>query len=310
MQDRLPSLAAVSPRRLDRIHTAGRGPSRIHGFVIAWVWLVLAPGASAQVPVFPEEFDRVDVISIVRDQRDLFGFDALRGGRARVRLEVSEVVLFQETQGRIGLVLTNRRALAIAPGSGFQEFRYRVNEEPPLTGFVENQIALVATPRRVLAFVEGAGLWFEEGTSPSESLQAVRVGSAVGVFVTNRRAPGDRRARSGLRVHGHPCQGDARVDLGRRHPRDPAHQPPDPGVRRTPGKLEHPEPKDSLIADCRERPREDSGVLSVPTRDRRGRDLTRVRRRVLRVRAPRRFRPLRAPGFRDRVGFPWRPRRD
>jgi len=158
------------------------------------VLLAVRPMASAEVPLFAEEFERADVIAIERDGQELFGFDSLTGRRAQIRLEIGEVVLFKQARGRIGLVLTDRRALGIGAGTGFQEFRYRLREEPPAVGLVEDQLALVITPKRVLGFLGTGGGWVDEQFSPNESVQALRVGAAVGVVATNLRAlgPGTR----------------------------------------------------------------------------------------------------------------------
>jgi hypothetical protein len=159
--------------------------------------ILLIPGvllglktSMAQVPLFPDEFQRTDVIAIELDGRDLFGFDSVTGARTKLRLEVDEAVYFQETRGRVGLVLTSRRAIAIGPGTGFQDFRYRTSESAPEIGLVEDQIALVATPKRVLGFLGGGGVWVEERLPPSESVEVLRVGGAVGVVATNHRALG------------------------------------------------------------------------------------------------------------------------
>ena len=69
--------------------------------------------ATAQVSLLPGEVERVDVIAIERDGRDVFAFDAVAGGRATERLELDETVVFQATRGRLGLLITDRRALAV-----------------------------------------------------------------------------------------------------------------------------------------------------------------------------------------------------
>ena len=80
----------------------------------------LGNAASAQVSLLPVEVERVDVIAIERDGRDVFAFDAVGGGRAVERLELDEAIVFQATRGRLGLLITDRRVLAVASGGGFQ----------------------------------------------------------------------------------------------------------------------------------------------------------------------------------------------
>jgi len=145
--------------------------------------------SSAQVRLLPEEVEIIDVIAIERDGRDVFAFDALTGRRSRVRLELGETVYFEHSRGRVGLVLTDWRALGVASGVGWQELRYRLQEVAPEIGLVEDRLALVVTGRRALGFI-GRGVWVEERLTPYEVVSALRIGSAVGVVVTNRRALG------------------------------------------------------------------------------------------------------------------------
>lgn len=159
--------------------------------------LLLSSGQSgAQIPLLPQEVERVDVIAIERDDRELFAFDALTGRRSQLRLELGEEVFFEQARGRIGLVLTDRRALAVAPGTGFQELRFQLGEAAPTIGLLEDRVALVVTNRRALGFVGTEGAWVAENLPPNESLEALRVGATVAVVTTNRRAlglSGDRR---------------------------------------------------------------------------------------------------------------------
>ncbi len=150
---------------------------------------MLPLSARAQIRLFPEEIERVDVIAIERDGRDVYAFDALTGRRSKIRLELDEEVRFERSRGRIGLVLTDRRALGVAPGVGWQELRFRLHERAPEVGLVEDQIAVVVTDRRALGFV-ARGRWVQALFSPHEYTQALRVGSAAGVVATNRRALG------------------------------------------------------------------------------------------------------------------------
>lgn len=162
------------------------------GFGLGWL---LAGGgwsgeAVAQVSLYPAEVERLDVISIQQDDRNLYGFNSLTGTRARVRLEVAEVVLFNESRGRVGIVLTDRRALGLTVGGNFQEVRYRLAERVPDYAVVSERVALVATTQRALGFVGKFGGWIEEDLPPGEAAQALRAGTGVGVVATNRRALG------------------------------------------------------------------------------------------------------------------------
>lgn len=151
--------------------------------------LVAGP-ALAQIGLYPDEVDRLDVVTVEQDGRDLHAFSSVTGSRGRLRLDVEEVVLFNESRGRIGIVLTSHRAIGVSTNGGFSELRYRIAERAPERALVSQRIALVATGRRALGFVGPSGIWIEEALTPEESIEAVRAGAAVGIVITNRRALG------------------------------------------------------------------------------------------------------------------------
>ena len=167
--------------------------------------LLVAPAAKAQVPLFVDEVERVDVIAIERDGRELYAFDALTGRRSTIRLAVGEDVSFIQARGRVGVVVTDQRVLGVGAGTSWIEERFRLQEVAPVTALVEDRIGMVATSRRVLAFAGTAG-WVEETLSPNEQPTALRVGSGVAVVMTNRRALGisptlGRFVPEALRIH-------------------------------------------------------------------------------------------------------------
>lgn len=165
------------------------GPALLFALLLALVGVTTPRAAEAQVPLMPDEFERIDVIAIERDGRELYAFDALTGRRSRTRLEIDEKVFFERSRGRVGIVLTDRRVLGVAPGLPWLEMRLRLQEQPAERGLVEDQLALVVTDRRALAF-SGFGGWVEESFGPSEGASSLRAGSAAGVVTTNRRALG------------------------------------------------------------------------------------------------------------------------
>jgi len=167
-------------------------------FCVLFVILLAGPSAvRAQVPLFPEEVERIDVIAVERDGRELYAFDALSGGRSTIRLEVGENVLFEKSRGRIGIVLTDRRMLGVVSGAGWSELRVGVQEQAPTEALLGDQVAVLVSNRRAIGFASTSG-WFTEKFGPSESATALRVGSAVGVIVTNRRALGASPAAGGF----------------------------------------------------------------------------------------------------------------
>ena len=157
--------------------------------LVSTLLLFLSAPTRAQVSLFPVEVERVDVIAVERDGRDLYAFDSLTGGRVTARLEAAEEVLFQASRGRVAVVVTDRRALGVTPGRDWSELRFRIEESPAESVLVEDRLALLVSNRRVLAF-NGLDGWVEEAFSPNEVATAVRVGTAVGVVTTNRRALG------------------------------------------------------------------------------------------------------------------------
>jgi hypothetical protein len=112
----------------------------------------------------------------------------LTGGRARVRLELGETVLFQRSRGRVGMVLTDKRALGVASGTSWLEVRWRIHEVPAEVALVEERLALTVTSWRALAFTERG--WIEESLTPGEVVATMRAGSGAGVVTTNRRLLG------------------------------------------------------------------------------------------------------------------------
>ena len=172
--------------------------------LLSTVLVLLCATASAQVPLFPIEIERVDVIAIERDGRDIFAFDALIGRRATIRLEIGEEVVFEASRGRLGIVMTNRRALAVAAGAAWKELRFRLQESPPTVALLEDRVAVMVTSRRAIGFIS-RGDWIVENLSPHESAEAVRVGVSIGIVTTNRRAlglavDGDRFVSANLQV--------------------------------------------------------------------------------------------------------------
>jgi hypothetical protein len=192
VSDRIPQLSPLPVRWVSK---KGRSPLSVRLVTVALLAIagglvgVPAQIAQAQVGLLPGEIERTDVIAIERDGRDLFAFDGLSGLRSTIRLELEEKVVFERTRGRVGLVLTNRRALGVASGSGWRQLRLQLQEKAPTVGLVEDRIALVATDRRALAFTESGG-WVEEKFSPNEAASALRAGASAAVVTTNRRALG------------------------------------------------------------------------------------------------------------------------
>jgi hypothetical protein len=128
------------------------------------------------------------------DIQDLGGeFLAIRDGASptRVRLIAGEKALWYAAEGAVGLVLTDRRFLAVSPNSsGWQEVRLRPSDgrSPPVE--LAANVALLLSPRRVLGFSGRSGVLSETSLTPQEVVVATGAQEHVGVVVTNRRTLG------------------------------------------------------------------------------------------------------------------------
>ena len=151
--------------------------------------LILVPLAA-----YAQRLDEVpleDILQVLVLDREIFAIDARGGGQVSLRLEIGEQVHFTETRGRVGIVLTDRRVLAVTNRSGaWQEERYRMAEPPPTHAKLGDRVALVTTTQRVLGFDGGSGNLITSEIGPHENLPWSAVGENVVVVLTNRRALG------------------------------------------------------------------------------------------------------------------------
>jgi len=153
--------------------------------------LLLATAAAGADLRAPGETPVADVLQIILLERDVVAVDGLAGTELRQRLELGEAVHYAESRGRVGIVLTDRRVLAVGVRSGaWQEARYRRGEPPPAGAFLGEQVALVVTSKRALGFDGGSGNLVERSLGPRERVIAADASGAVGVIVTDRRALG------------------------------------------------------------------------------------------------------------------------
>ncbi len=137
--------------------------------------------------VFPIE----DLLQIVVLKRDLLALDAEGGGETREDLELGERVLWTGSRGRVGLVLTDRRILAVGTGSArWQSTRYRRAESHPHLTRLGDRVALVVTDKRALGFNGRSGNLLEERFGPNETVVRADVSANVAIVVTDRRALG------------------------------------------------------------------------------------------------------------------------
>lgn len=132
-----------------------------------------------------------DLLQIVITPRALLAVDAEGGGDRREPLERGERVLWTGSRGAVGVVLTDKRVLAVATGSGaWQTTRYRQGESAPHLAELGDRVALVTTDRRVLGFDGGSRNLVEQSLGPRERVIDTRVSANLAVVVTGRRALG------------------------------------------------------------------------------------------------------------------------
>jgi hypothetical protein len=131
--------------------------------------------------------------------RELLAIDSEGGGQRSERLERGETVLYTRSQGRIGVVVTDRRLLAVATRSGaWQVARYRREEPPPIDVELGDRVALALMPSRAVGFDGRSRNLVEAPLGPREVVLETAVGQNVAVVITDRRALGLSAFRGGF----------------------------------------------------------------------------------------------------------------
>lgn len=131
--------------------------------------------------------------------RELLAIDSEGGGQRSERLERGETVLYTRSQGRVGVVVTNRRLLAIATRSGaWQQARYRKGEAPPADVEIGDRVALALMQTRAVGFDGGSRNLVDSSIGPRETVVDSAVGPNVVVVITDRRALGLSSDRGGF----------------------------------------------------------------------------------------------------------------
>jgi hypothetical protein len=160
---------------------------KIGGLLLAMAAISVPAGAQG----VPGEVPLADVLEILVVDRDLLAIDAAGGGQTAARLRLQETVLWKGARGKVGVVITDQRILAVATQSGsWQQTDYGRTEQPPESALLGERIALALTSERVLGFNGGSGNLAEVRLGPREQVVAARAGENVGVVVTDRRALG------------------------------------------------------------------------------------------------------------------------
>jgi hypothetical protein len=160
-------------------------------------WLLAACSCASALPTLVRAQDAVgeiplaDVLEVLVVDRDLLAIDARSGGQIAERLRLDEQVVWQGARGKVGLIITNQRVLAVAVRSGsWQQIDYGRTELAPTSALLGERVAIAITSERVLGFNGGSGNLVEYRLGPRERIVDARTGENVGVVVTDRQALG------------------------------------------------------------------------------------------------------------------------
>jgi hypothetical protein len=100
-------------------------------------------------------------------------------------------VLQSSSQGRVGVVLTDQRILAVSTiSASWQSTRYLRGEVVPECAILADRVALIMTNKRAIGFDGNSGNLIEKSLGPGERIIGSAVGENVAVVVTPRRALG------------------------------------------------------------------------------------------------------------------------
>jgi hypothetical protein len=149
------------------------------------------PRPAVAQPPLPGSVPLSDVLELVILDRELIAVDARGGGESTLSLLRAEQVLFSESRGEVGVVITNERLLAVSVNSGsWQETGWQRSETVPSHALLGGRVALAVTEKRAIGFDGRSGNLVESSFGPRERLVAQRVDENVALVVTDRRALG------------------------------------------------------------------------------------------------------------------------
>ena len=148
-------------------------------------------GRAAEAVPGLDEVPLAQSIEVLVADRQLLAFDAHGGRQIREDLRLEEDVVWMGAQGRVGVVNTDQRLLAVGVGSGaWQIAEFQLGENAPAEAMLGDRVALALTNRRVLGFGGEPLAISERALGLNENVLARRVGENVVVVVTDRRALG------------------------------------------------------------------------------------------------------------------------
>ena len=139
----------------------------------------------------PDETPLLDVLEVMVLDGKLVAIDAETGGQRTLSLRLDEHVLWKGSRGRVGVVFTDQRVVAVAVESAaWQESGWHRGETPPERAVLGDRVALVITSDRAIGFNGATGNLLESRLGLNERVLSAQAGANVAVVVTDRRALG------------------------------------------------------------------------------------------------------------------------
>ena len=153
---------------------------------------LVTPVQARRVPSIRAEVPLLETIDVVVRRRSIIAVDPSVGfDVARTPLEVREDVLWSGTRGRVAMVTTNKRVLAISTGTpNWQETRFWLRESLPSSVMIGDRVALVTTSHRVIGMGSSGGPLKTREIGTHEDLLDVIVGDNLAVVITDQRLLG------------------------------------------------------------------------------------------------------------------------
>lgn len=169
-----------------------RCPLVLAALLLSLPYLAARPISAAEPPRFRAELPLLDSIDVIVRDRSVLAVSAETGAHAsRAKLELGEDVLWVGVRGRIGLVVTDRRLLAISRTAPVWQFVYfKARETMPKSILLGERVGLVATSHHLYGITAAGGLLKKREISPYETVMDDLVAENLAVIVTDRRLIG------------------------------------------------------------------------------------------------------------------------
>jgi hypothetical protein len=141
------------------------------------------------IPSFAEE-EIEDLIDIFESKSKIIAI--VKGKRTiSINLRKNEMVIWSDSNGYLGALLTNLRFLVISPFSGaWRELPLKLDESEKGVAFISPYIALLVTGDRAIGFDAASNRFIEAPFPIRDELIAAKVEKYVAVVITSSRAFG------------------------------------------------------------------------------------------------------------------------